>query len=168
MTSEHQILVVVHPGSACGSADFNLGPGLARKVRDALVHELEGWMGGVLVIDGELSDELAENPKLDLALKGALHRAAQSDQVSLRLFGDDPDQVKRITEYVMRMPSPARRNTGFHVTGAWYHSEDGGGCVGSVWQRLRTMGMSAQVSPNAVDLDAPGRSPNRRSHRMAG
>jgi hypothetical protein len=63
-----KLLVIVHPGSACGSADFNLGKFEARAARDTLRGAIEDWEGGVIVIDGELSDELEHVPSLARAM----------------------------------------------------------------------------------------------------
>ena len=62
-----KILVVVHPGSLCGSADFNVGVDAAAKARQALIHEIQRATGaGVIVIDGDLSDELNQEKYADL------------------------------------------------------------------------------------------------------
>lgn len=74
MTAVHRVLVLVHPGSACGSANFNIGKFEARAARDALCSELDNWRGDVLVIDGELSDELEFYPSFDLAIRDCLQR----------------------------------------------------------------------------------------------
>ncbi len=41
-----RVLVVVHPGSACGSANFNIGQFEARSAREELADELTRWDGG--------------------------------------------------------------------------------------------------------------------------
>lgn len=145
------VLVVVHPGSACGSADYNIGRFEARAARDALVTALKTWHGGVLVIDGELSDELPDFPALNGAIDVALSQARDRGHTSLRVVGDDPDQVKRISEFVKKGGS-AVREFQYEVTGAWYHPEDGSGCVGSVITQLQKMGCKARVHESAVEL----------------
>ena len=72
--SSNPILVLVHPGSACGSADMNLGKFEARAARAELAYELDYWHGTLLVIDGELSDELPWYPQLDRAITECLAR----------------------------------------------------------------------------------------------
>jgi hypothetical protein len=155
-----KILVVVHPGSVCGSADFNLGVDAGAKARQALIREIQGATGaGVIVIDGDLSDELAleKYAKLDSAIIRGLERASNQGLISTRVLGHDPDQVDRIREAVEGL-SPADRAREFVVTGAWYYESDAGdadapwgeGCVGSVAAELERLGCKVQVSPHAL------------------
>lgn len=148
------ILVVVHPGSACGSADFNIGFLPASKGRADLVRELDAWAGPVVVIDGELSDELAGYSALDNALRGALARSKVAGVMSLRLQGDDPEQNDRIREVIEGMAPAQRCEAVFHVTGAWYYSDDASGCVGGVVDTIRELGGQAFVCDSAVRGDA--------------
>lgn len=69
------VLVLVHPGSACGSADFNLGSSEASDARSRLANDLALWHGDIIVMDGFLSDEIATHPALDEAIQDALRRA---------------------------------------------------------------------------------------------
>lgn len=148
-----KVLVLVHPGSACGSADFNIGKFEARASRDALAHELGTWDGALFVIDGALSDELADYPALDNAINLALAKAAAAGRIAKRVMGDDPDQVDRVRELAALMGAAARRAT-FQVTGAWYDPADQEGCVNSVVNTLREMGCSAAASDDAIRIDA--------------
>lgn len=148
------ILVVVHPGAACGSADFNLGGFDARCARDALRHEFEAWQGGVLVIDGALSDELPGRPMFNDSLLNALERAKRRGLTSERVVGcgeDDNAQVARIREFVERNVA-ALKDALFVVTGAWYDDEDGH-CIGSVRDELLRLGMRVKVSDCAMRID---------------
>ncbi len=145
------VLIVVHPGSACGSADFNLGRLDARAARESLVDELNGWSGPLVVIDGALSDELASYPALNSAIVGAYTRAQQGGYLSLRLQGDDPEQVDRTRDLLAVLPDGGKGHE-FVVTGAWYHPSDGGGCVGSVVEVLHAAGCRVNVSDSALCL----------------
>lgn len=147
------ILVSVHPGSACGSADFNIGCMAASESRAKLVRELDAWVGPVVVIDGGLSNELKDYPALDNALDQALARAKATGLMSLRMVGDDPEQNDRIREVIEGMVPAQKRDAVFSVTGAWYDSADGGGCVGGVHTVLLAMGCNSSVSESAVQYD---------------
>jgi hypothetical protein len=149
--SQH-ILVLVHPGSACGSADYNLGKVNAREARENLIQTLDQWNGALLVIDGELSDELDFYPQFSRSIETALHRAKGLGLIGQRVIGNDPDQVLRITEFVTSMSEQDKADTAFTVTGAWLHPEDGTGCVGSVHQQLLALGCKSQVDDSAVSL----------------
>lgn len=151
------LLIVVHPGSVCGSADFNLGKSDARCARDGLVLELNDWSGGIVVIDGSLSDELVHHRSLDQAIEQALARARDAGHRCERVVGDDPDQVDRTRELIKRLGDRAPF-TRFVVTGAWYHPEDGSGCVGSVVNTLRERGLQAQVSEFSAQMPSPWQS----------
>lgn len=145
------LLVLVHPGSACGSADFNIGKVAARCARDDLCRELDSWQGALVVIDGELSDELSDRPALQSSIDDALARAQASPFGGLRVMGSDPEQVDCIREVALTW-GPTARERDITVTGAWFHPEDGSGCVGSVIQALRDLGFKATVSAHAVCL----------------
>lgn len=145
------ILVLVHPGSACGSANFNIGRDEARGARDCLAHELRNWIGGVIVLDGELSDELPSYPDFANAIDEALAKARADGHVAIRTMASDPDQIRVIKEIVEQLGEPAMRAT-FTVTGAWYHPEERY-CVGSVIDALREIGCTADVCESAVQLE---------------
>jgi len=86
-----KILVIVHPGSCCGSADMNLGRYEAGALRDYLADTVNAWRGPVLVIDGNLSDELAQTAyeSLGRAIKNALRRAKYAKLPAKREWGCD-------------------------------------------------------------------------------
>lgn len=151
------ILILVHPGSACGSANFNNGYKSAEASRRELIDALNQWDGGVLVIDGDLSDELPDYPMFNRAIESALARAQEHGHISRRVMGNDPDQVDRSREFVASLPDQGK-SMRFEVTGAWYHPEDGMGCVGSVINELKKMNCQVYLGDSAVRPldDIPG------------
>ena len=151
---KQEILVVVHPGSACGSADFNLGNQLAGQCRRMLISDIAVWNGGIIILDGKLSSELNQ-PKyrnLGQVLRDSLSRAKTAKQIAIRRMADDPEQM-RIMRQIVVEKNFSPENTRFQLTGAWIHSSDGGGCVNSVADVLRQAGFAVQVRPSALDLD---------------
>lgn len=153
--AQQEVLVIVHPGSACGSANFNIGRFEARAARDALVYALDHWTGGVIVIDGALSDELPDYPALDLAIQHALERSLANKVISHRMKGDDPDHVPRIIEFVQGNAHELKSAV-YSVSGAWSHPEENtglmGGCVGSTVQALLKLGCTTTFHESAVEL----------------
>lgn len=145
------ILVLVHPGSAGGSANFHLGRDEARGARDCLAHELRHWRGGVIVLDGDLSDDLPSYPVFASAIDAALARARTDGHVAIRTMASDPDQMRVIKELVQQLGEPAIQ-AAFTVTGAWYHPEKRY-CVGSVIDALREIGCTADACESAVCLE---------------
>jgi hypothetical protein len=142
-------LVIVHPGSCCGSANDHYGSrSTANAVRDGLVYEWNSWQGGVIVIDGELSDELPDYPELNSALSGILARAKQNGLISIRRFGHDPDQVSVIKTLLKKLNLPTGA-VHFDVTGAWYYN-DTEGCVTSVYDAITSLGYKATISDYAL------------------
>jgi GNAT superfamily N-acetyltransferase len=143
------ILVIVHPGSACGSADFNYGSrDTADAERTGLIREWTNWRGGVIVIDGELSDELPDYPELNAALTSVVDRAKSAGKVSLREYGQDPAQV-RVIKQVVKTRGWTPADVQFSCTGAWAYS-DSDGCVGDVNKVLRQMGFSSKITDAAL------------------
>ena len=150
MSTDIEILVVVHPGSACGSASFNIGNQDARAARASLVNELNAWLGPLVVIDGRLSIELPDYPALSSALENALARARQAGHMSLRLTGDDPEQNGRIRKVIESMGAEQKRAAFFNITGGWFDKGNGGGCVGGVYDVIVSMGCKANVCDSAL------------------
>lgn len=148
----NQVLILVHPGSACGSADFNLGDTLARAERSRLVGEMSDWPGGVVVIDGDTSSELDCMPMFSGAIDSLLSRAKKSGRLARRVVGLDPEQDDRVRELISELGEPALKLQ-FTVSGAWYHSSDGSGCVGGVHAVLSELGCKSRISEFALDLD---------------
>jgi hypothetical protein len=88
------VLIVVHPGSACGSADFHMGRSLADDCRQLLIKRLDAWQSHVVILDGELSDELTDYPAFNEALDNVMRRASDMGKFTERRLADDPDQVQ--------------------------------------------------------------------------
>jgi len=145
-----QLLIIVHPGSACGSADFNLGADLGQAARAALADEISGWTGPVLVIDGALSDELELDPLGDV-IEAALSRAAAARTVSSRIFACD-DETEDWPAVVAKHLQDDRYPDDLHavVTGAWYFEDGSSGCVNAVCEVMRARGSTAEVAPSAL------------------
>lgn len=153
MSDPIPLLVLVHPGSACGSANENLGRYEARAGRDGLKMDLDLWKGGVLVIDGVLSQDLEYFPVFDAAIKGALARAAVAGFVSERRYGSDDqdeDQAVAARAFLDEVPLPA--GTRVTLTGAWYYPDGKHGCVNDVMDVFEARGFSCDVSDNAMTL----------------
>lgn len=125
---DNRIMVLVHPGSACGSADFNLGDASAA-ARNALAREIMAWEHDLFVIDGELSDELIHYPAMGIALESAADRDDRRivRQIACDLTVEDwPNVVAQ--RFATDWPGGPHH---VHVTGAWVHG-DGSGCVNTV------------------------------------
>lgn len=142
------VLVVVHPGSCCGSADFHYNStSVANAEREGLIREWNAWDGGVLIIETELSDELPRYPALNQALKDLAARARRKGFVSERRMGDDPGQTEIMRDFLDTLNFPPE--TVFIVTGAWYYSERKG-CVPSVRNVIRSRGYKVSISETAL------------------
>jgi hypothetical protein len=159
MTDQTPILIVVHPGSACGSADCNLGQSFAIDCRALLVDKLNGWFGGIVILDGALSDELPKFPALRDALEAALTRSVQAGHLALREEADDPDQVDVARRIFADQTFD--RTTPIVLTGAWYDADDREGCVNSVCEVLRELHYdNLDVDDTALQLDTGSHSFN--------
>jgi hypothetical protein len=156
------LLIIVHPGSACGSADENLGRDTAAMLRLDMQMLVEGWDGGVVVIDGELSDELSSNWRREYnewgaVITGALTRAKDKGFISRRIMGDDDNKFNQedAIKGIVREHGLTDNNSAITLTWAWIQSSDGGGCVTSVEEALAEIGISSVIE-DAMDLDYEG------------
>lgn len=125
-----KVLVVVHPGSLCGSANFTLGKTEARAVRDAVAGDLDGWQGSVLVLDGALSDELPDYPVFLSRLEAAVGRGQEAG-FGLRVEADDPIHGEVAVRTLREQGVPL--DAEICLTGAWYEPDGSSGCV--TWAR---------------------------------
>lgn len=151
------LLVIVHPGSACGSADMNLGVEAAEQCRMEMQSLVEGWEGAVAVIDGELSDELSGGERSwsewGRAINEALERARQQKLLAVRMMGDDSHEYNQqaATKDLVRQHRLDPQSTAITLTGAWV-DDSGGGCVHAVREVLDELGFNPVVS-DAMNLD---------------
>jgi hypothetical protein len=151
------VLFVVHPGSACGSADANLGAEDAAVCRGALASDIAAWRGSVVVIDSVLSSELRRPRYANLcrAIETALSRAKIAGFVSTRVTGDDAmgaggNQSQAAAKVVRRhsiLPGTHR----IELTGCWHHPNGLYGCVNDVRQTLAGSGFHTAVRDSAIN-----------------
>jgi hypothetical protein len=59
------VLVVVHPGSLCGSLDFNLGAKKAAEVRKRIAAYVAAYKGTVIGVMGDLNEEIDNYPEVE-------------------------------------------------------------------------------------------------------
>lgn len=148
------ITLMVHLGSACGSANFNLGDQRAQHARAGLLEDLQTVTGHLLVLAGGLDDEIADFAELLDALETALQPTPGG--LRAQILAHDPDQVDITKAFVDRLGALAFE-VSFEVTGAWlddYDPGERGGCVGSVYEALKAKGLSnIAISDNAVVLE---------------
>ena len=148
--NNYPILVITHPGSACGSADFNLGGdgSLSRSYREGMTEQFNSWQGGVIVLSGEFDDEL-RRPKyrsFGNAIDALLSRTRAAGNVSIRKLAPDPENAKAITKL---LSEPANRGSEYICTGAWWYGGDDG-CVGATAAAIRAMDSPAAISDTVV------------------
>lgn len=173
------VLILVHPGSACGSADFNLGRSEAEAARERLCEDLDEWHGSLIVIDSSLSDEIAWRPHLCNAIRRALSRADPEDRnrthlpappdlpseeqlrdscpeagFALRIWGCDDVGPHHAETVALLLKSgifdPGRAS--LSITGAWYDPDGDEGCVNAVAAGLRQAGLDPVLLPGAVRI----------------
>jgi hypothetical protein len=151
------LLVLTHPGSACGSADSLLGRYDARSSRDGLSHELERWDGHILVVDGELSDEISMYMTYNRALEHALHRAKGAGLISARVFACDnltPNWPTKVAKAVKAMRLPT--DNPIVVSGAWFVPNEQYGCVNATDRALGRAGYTNIRISDYVVVDPMG------------
>jgi hypothetical protein len=142
------VLILVHPGSCCGSANFSIGKS-ADSLRAALAARLSAWRGSLLVIGGDLSDELPQFPELEGAVNEALLESSRAGHFADEVRGQDGsrhDQRYQARKFA-REQFPDKAAVRFLVTGAWHYPDlDGGngGCAGSVVAALHKLGYAAE------------------------
>lgn len=142
---ENTALVVVHPGSACGSADFNLGLEEGAQARHALARTLHDWKGPVVIVDGELSTDLEHYPQIGIAIDNLLDQANES--IRIYACATQDGWAENATRAVMDLGY-----AGAALTGAWHHPEDRSGCIDAMAEQLSAAGLKVEVLPCALTV----------------
>lgn len=100
------LLIVVHPGSGCDSANSLLGRARALETRRALETLLPHWHGGIVIVDGTTSDELKHYP-LGRVITGALDSARDHHAIAERIFACDDETAhwpERVIGHLADLP----------------------------------------------------------------
>ncbi|MAM38812.1 MAG: hypothetical protein CL949_10010 [Erythrobacter sp.] len=140
------MLVVVHPGSACGSADFNLGLIEGSRVRERLARTILGWTDEIVVVDNDLSDELETYAMLGLAIANASGRKS-----AVRVGGDSGKSGW--AENVAGQICKVAKHKNVYLTGAWHQPSDEQGCIDRLSRILRRdHGIDSSIMPCSLVL----------------
>ena len=151
ITESCDVLVLVHPDSACSSADIHYcSPAIAQWRREALITELTDWRNSIIVIDGDLHPELRETPftPLSNAIDTCIRRAQLNNLISIRAYATY-QTMARTTRRILRQLLLAPNTTRFHVTGAWYNSNHSG-CVATMTDTLILDGYTTRIADSAL------------------
>lgn len=168
---EPETLILVHPGSMCGSARMQLGRLEADAARAEVLERVRSHDGPLFVIDGALSDELSA-PETAL-IEAALSRSEAAGHPAGRLWGCDsgeapfPGWSGRRTdggpmvfdgqEAAAEALAPSLPAGPVLVTGAWAGSNADQGCVNAVANAIRgVLGRDALVGIDETALLMPG------------
>lgn len=116
-----ELLVLVHPGSLCGSFAFNGGTEAELK---ALLAEVAAWQGTIVTIDNDLTDEIDG----DRDVRRAYDRAEANYEADG--WADD------LAAAAAEIASDYKQATRVVLTGAWVGES---GCVTCVADNLRRL-----------------------------
>lgn len=148
------LLVLVHPGSCCGSANDLIGRDLAQAARQDIARDLKNWEGDLLVLDGFLSDELPHYPMFAAAIDEAVARNRAAGHWAVREHGCDAEEpythqtVARLLAESKMVP-----DTMVKLTGASYDPADECGCINGVYDQLEAAGFrSLEVLDSCVAM----------------
>lgn len=147
--NSNPLLVLVHPGSGCGSANFNIGQTEALQIRRILEDMLSHWEGGLLIVDGALSEELTYYP-LGRSIDQALDTAQTHGALAERIYACDSETENWTAQAASALDGFPSDQT-IVLAGAWYTPEPSlndddpnvsRGCVNALYARLAKMGFT--------------------------
>lgn len=167
---EPETLILVHPGSMCGSARMQMGRLEADAAREEVLDRVRSHDGPLFVIDGALSDELS--PSENALIEAALIRSEENGHRAGRVWGCDsgespfPGWAGRRTdggplvfdgqEAAAEALAPSLPSGPILATGAWAGSNADQGCVNSVANAIRSvLGREARVGIDETALMMP-------------
>jgi len=129
------LLIVVHPGSLCGSLDMHWGA-KASSIRENIANEITAFKGDIAIIENDLSDELEHHPHLISRDANWFDGEPMDDEL--------PSAVRGIVSTY-----GLNRKSNVTITGAWVYA-DGEGCVDFVRRSLCSRGIPCSVSDCAA------------------
>ena len=141
-------LFLVHPGSALGSANFNLGAQVARGERAALTDEIDRWDGHLIILSGAFDEEIRDYPMFHEAIERAKKRGRDRGRIVQTRAAHDPAQARVCLQIARARGIP--KAAPIVCTGAWASHGDSG-CVNSVRDALVAAGYTnVTLSETAV------------------
>lgn len=148
--ANRQILFLVHPGSLCGSANSNLGISAASIARNIITEELDAFVGNLICLDGELSDELPHFRALNDSIVNCIFRSKSTGiGIGVRLEADDPDHSDIAANFLLENNVNVKAE--ILITGAWRSDNDSWGCVNSTEQAIKAAGyLNVRILESAV------------------
>lgn len=165
-----ETLILVHPGSMCGSARMQMGRLEADAARAEVLERVRSHDGPLFVIDGALSDELSASE--NALIEAALCRSEAAGHPAGRLWGCDSGEApfpgwsgrradrgplvfdgQRAAAEALAPSLPAGPVL---ITGAWAGSNADQGCVNAVANAVRAvLGREARVGIDETALLMP-------------
>lgn len=130
------VLIVVHPGSLCGS--YHTNPAFRAATLSSLLREISEWPGAFALVHGEFHDEIGHYPNIEAALKIA---AAARES---RRYEAEPTDVDLERAAIRIFQDFKLQGRHAMVTGAWADPADG--CVTAVSASLLRLGANVKIS----------------------
>lgn len=143
-------MLLVHPGSAIGSAAMTLGRQDARAAREFLADDVAAWRGPFFVIDGSLSDEVPSHARFHTAIETALK---QAKTLGRRIWGCDdvaPHLSESLPALLASLPQIAPETHRFELTGCWATRHGKWGCVNAAADVLIALGFETDIRDSAI------------------
>lgn len=151
------VLLMVHPGSACGSANFNIGQIQADQGRAGLIEDIDHAVQNnmhIIVLSGDFDDEIPYFPDLNKAYGEAIKPVA--GRVRKAVYAGDPDQID-VTQEIVKGLGGKAKDIHFLVSGCCLLDADKEvkeGCVGSVYETLKSCSLqNILISSNSIEFD---------------
>jgi hypothetical protein len=136
------LLVIVHPGSLCGS--YHSSSSFSEAGLKALLQEIHAWTGDCAIVHGDLSDELDDYREI----RDAVNAMTLSGAEEYEAEATDRALAAAAKEIARDFKVEARPQV--LVTGAWVGKS---GCVSYVAYMLKRFGAKVSVSSHAAKGD---------------
>lgn len=135
------MLVVVHPGTACRTAETDLGLFAGATARERLARTIFRWRGDILVLDNPAELEIRRSAELSLAIVNATEdKKAPRIHANPATPGWNIETAGAIARLAQGRP--------VHLTGAWRNRAGADGSIDILHRTLRdSHGIDCEVLP---------------------
>ncbi len=148
---QKNILLIISPGSACGSTYHKLGYTKSGQAHEKIAKTIRNWKDDIIIIDCHVSEELSHYPLLELAIQKQQERSEHKEILFDRYECHKVKEGQWVKDIAKHIIGKRIYNQNIYVTGAWHKTEEH--AVSSLIETLRTNDVNVTLKDCAINLE---------------